>query len=109
MNTPYDSDWSDRPTLQAARREAHLTSREVAEAAGVPLKIEYQMEIGGIVSQEDAEKILAAFSRLSGEACSLDTVQVALSHHAACLADQPPRVLPSTRVCSSLGKEYLLS
>src|SRR5450755_541899 len=109
MSTPYDSDWSNRPTLQTARREAHLTSREVAEAAGVPLEIEYQMEIGGIVSQEDAEKILAAFSRLSGEACSLDTVQVALSQQAARLTDQLPRILPITHVRSSLGKEQVLS
>jgi hypothetical protein len=109
MSTPYDSDWSNRPTLQTARREAHLTSREVAEAAGVPLGIEYQMEIGGIVSQEDAEKILAALSRLSGETCSFASVQVSLSHHAARLADQPPRILPSTHVRSSLGKERVLS
>ena len=53
------------PTLQQVRREHNLTSRAVAEAAGVELRIEYLMEIGGMVSLADAQRVLQALSRLA--------------------------------------------
>jgi len=92
MISSNDSDQPGLPTLQALRRKTQLSSREVAEAAGVPLRIEYVMEIGGVVDQEDAEKVLAAFSRLTGHEYSLKTVSVNLTQHAARLSDQPSRI-----------------
>jgi len=94
MNTSNHFDPSHLPTLQALRRKTPLTAREVAEAAEVPLRIEYVMEIGGMVSQQEAEKVLAAFSRLTGEVYSLTNVQVHLTQHAARLSDQHPQVRP---------------
>ena len=92
MSTSHDAYQPGLPTLQTLRRKTPLTSREVAEAAGVPLRIEYVMEIGGVVTKEDAENVLAAFSRLTGRPYSLENVQVNLTQHAARLPDQPPRI-----------------
>jgi hypothetical protein len=109
MSTSNPFDPSPLPTLQALRRKTPLTAREVAEAAGVPLRIEYVMEIGGVVSQQEAEKVLAAFSRLTGETYSLTNVQVHLAHQAARLPDQRPQVRPTVRCRTAPRKAQLLS
>src|SRR5579875_649584 len=54
-------------SFQRLRREKGLTSRQVAEAAGVSLREEYLFEIGGIVSKEIEQKIMQAFQQLTGE------------------------------------------
>lgn len=109
MSTSNPFDPSRLPTLQALRRKTPLTAREVAETAGVPLRIEYVMEIGGLVSQQEAEKVLAAFSRLTGEPYSLTNVQVHLAQNAARLLDQHPQVRPTVRCRTPLRKVQLLS
>ncbi len=92
MSTAHDADQPQLLALLALRRKTPWTSREVAEAAGVPLRIEYVMEIGGMVTTEDAEKVLAAFSQLTGQEYSLHNVSVNLMQHAARLPDQPPGI-----------------
>ncbi len=87
MMTHDDSNQTVLPTLQEVRRKTAQTSRQLAEAAGVPLRIEYLMEIGGSVEQKDAERILEALSRLTGETYSLNNVQVNLAHHASPLPE----------------------
>jgi DNA-binding XRE family transcriptional regulator len=62
------------PTLQQIRREYNITSRAVAEEAGVEFRTEYLLEIGAAVKREDALKILSALSTLTGQRCALDTV-----------------------------------
>lgn len=109
MSTSNHFDSSRLPTMQALRRKTPLTSRQVAEAAGVPLRVEYVLEIGGMVTQEDAEKVLAAFSRLTGEPYSLHNVQVQLAQNAARLSDQHPQVRPTVRCRTPLRKVQLLS
>ena len=52
-------------SFQQLRREKHLTSQQVAEAAGVSLREEYLFEIGGIVSKETEQRIMQAFSKLT--------------------------------------------
>ncbi len=75
---------NDRPTLLFLRRgynrvyNCHLTSRQVADAAGVPLWVYFQAEIGCPVSREDAEKILPTLSRLIGLLLTLDDVYLPL-------------------------------
>lgn len=70
MNKPTGS----LPTLQQIRREHDITSRAVAEEACVDFSTEYLLEIGGAVERDDALKILQAFSVLTGEQCTVDTV-----------------------------------
>ena len=62
---PVESEEERLPTLQEVRREHGLTSRALADEAGVPLRIEYLMEIGGTVSHADAQRVLQALFRLT--------------------------------------------
>ncbi|HLZ59278.1 MAG TPA: hypothetical protein VKR06_20235 [Ktedonosporobacter sp.] len=58
------------------RREHGLTSAQLAEAAGVPLRVAYLGEIGGLVGEEDAMMILKALSRLTGNIYTVETVEL---------------------------------
>ena len=62
------------PTLQQIRREHNITSRAVAEEAGVDFRTEYLLEIGAAVTRDDALKILSALSTLTGQRYAVDTV-----------------------------------
>ncbi len=66
---------SNLPTLQQIRREHSITSRAIAEEAGVDFRTEYLLEIGAAVEHDDALKVLHALSTLSGERCAVDTVR----------------------------------
>ncbi|HEV2655858.1 MAG TPA: hypothetical protein VGT82_12915 [Ktedonobacteraceae bacterium] len=65
---------SHLPTLQQIRREHNITSRAVADEAGVDFRTEYLLEIGAAVAHDDALKILDALSTLTGQHCAVDTV-----------------------------------
>lgn len=62
---------SERPRFLALRLEHGFTSQQVAQEAGVSLSEEYRAEIGCTVEAEVAERVRAAFSRLTGQAWSL--------------------------------------
>jgi hypothetical protein len=62
--------------LLEMRREANLTSQQLAEAAGVPLSQEYAVEIGGFVDRATAEKVINAFSSLTHSHHTLDEFQI---------------------------------
>ena len=64
------------PTLMNIRQENNLTSRQLADAAGVPLRVAYLAEIGGLVEEIDAKLLLEALSKLSGKQYTLNTVQM---------------------------------
>ena len=64
--------------IRDIRRQYDLTSRQVADAAGVDLQIEYLMEIGGMVSTTQAEQILQALSRMTGQHYTLENVEAAV-------------------------------
>ena len=57
--------------FQQVRRQAGLTSRAVAETAGVPLRDEYIFEPGAKVDQETKQKLIQALSRLTGHTYTL--------------------------------------
>jgi len=57
--------------FQQVRRQAGLTSRAVAETAGVPLRDEYIFELGAKVDQETRHKIIHALSRLTGQSYTI--------------------------------------
>ncbi|GHO98386.1 hypothetical protein KSF_084340 [Reticulibacter mediterranei] len=61
-----------KPTLMQVRRAAKLTTREVADLAGVPLRVAYLMEIGGMTEREDVQKILLALSSLTQQTYTTD-------------------------------------
>jgi hypothetical protein len=52
-------------TIKAIRQRHGVTAQDLAAMAGVPLRVEYLMEIGCPVSQEDAAKIWRALSALT--------------------------------------------
>lgn len=70
-----------RPSLMEVRQQHHLSSRELAVAAGVPLRIEYLMEIGGRVSREHATQILGALSEMVGRRYDLHNVEICVADH----------------------------
>jgi len=54
-------------------RQAHgLTTRGLADEAGVPLRVAYLAEIGGNIDKEDAHKLLNALSRMTGKFYTLE-------------------------------------
>jgi len=63
-------------TLMQVRRENNLTSRQLADAAGVPLRVAYLAEIGGLVEEIDAKLLLEALSKLTGKQYTLKDVQM---------------------------------
>ncbi|HEY4034336.1 MAG TPA: hypothetical protein VGL94_10270 [Ktedonobacteraceae bacterium] len=52
-------------TIKDIRQRHGVTAQDLAEMAGVPLRIEYLMEIGCPVSQNDAVKVMRALSALT--------------------------------------------
>jgi transcriptional regulator with XRE-family HTH domain len=52
-------------TIKEIRQRHGITAQDLAERAGVPLRVEYLMEIGCPVSQIDAAKIMQALAALT--------------------------------------------
>ena len=72
---PHDN----KPTLMQLRRSlGSITSRQVAELAGVPLREEYLMEIGQPVTRDFAERIMGALSTLAEKQYELADVDLLL-------------------------------
>ena len=71
-----DVDTTRKPTLLTLRQQTTMTTQELAREAGVSLRDAYIVEIGGFVDKEVAEKVLNAFSRLSGTSYTLDDVRL---------------------------------
>jgi predicted transcriptional regulator len=63
-------------SLRNIRTEKGLQTSDVARAAGVPLRVVYQAEIGALVDINDAHRILHALSSLTGETHSLENVSI---------------------------------
>jgi len=71
-----DVNMEELPTLMKVRQAHDLTSRQLADAAGVPLRVEYVAEIGGLVEEVDAGLLLEAVSNLTGKHYTLKNVQM---------------------------------
>ena len=63
-----------KPTLLSLRQLTTITTQEVAEMAGVSLTQAYVVEIGGFTESEIAEKVISAFSTLSGTRYTLEDI-----------------------------------
>jgi hypothetical protein len=64
--------------LMKLRQEHNLTSRQIADKAGLPLRVEYVAEIGGLIDKEDAHKIAGALSALTGKPYTLEALGLSL-------------------------------
>jgi hypothetical protein len=60
--------------LMSIRRQHNLTSQQLASEAGLPLRTEYQAEIGVAISEQEAHKIIHALSCLIGQNCTIFTL-----------------------------------
>lgn len=72
----------EKPTLFQLRRTHNtktnqlITTKQLADMSGVELADVYMMELGRPTTQEHAEKVLRAFSLLTGKALSLSNISV---------------------------------
>ncbi len=80
--------------LMRIRQQHHLTSQQVAEAAGLPLRVEYLCEIGAYVEEEDVHKILTALARLTGCLYSQEDLQIQTRDPIECLVVEQTRRIP---------------
>ena len=67
-----------RASIRAIRQRHGLTAQQIAETAGVPLRVEYLMEIGGHVSKNDAKKVMQALSALTGDRSKFSDIRITL-------------------------------
>ncbi len=67
-----------KPTLLSIKQRTHIriNTEQLAQEAGVTLGQAYTVEIGGFVDIATAERVVAAFTRLTGMHCSLDDIQL---------------------------------
>lgn len=81
----------EKPTLMQARRNynyqsnTHITTKQLADIAHVPLADVYMMEIGRPISEENAYKVLRAFLHLTGKRLSLSEINVSIKPEAQAL------------------------
>ncbi|HLZ62214.1 MAG TPA: hypothetical protein VKR06_35155 [Ktedonosporobacter sp.] len=68
--------------LMKIRQEHHLTTAELAQEAGVPLRVAYLCEIGGWVDEEEARKVVNALSRLTEKFYTLEMLGLNLKAQA---------------------------
>lgn len=65
-----------KPTLLSIRQHTQISTQQLAREAGVSLTEAYVVEIGGFVDRETAEKVIMAFSRLSGTPYTLSDIRL---------------------------------
>lgn len=69
-------DTTKKPTLLSLRQQTTITTQELAQKAGVSLTQTYIVEIGGFADRTIAEKVIAAFSLLSGMRYTLNDIRL---------------------------------
>ena len=91
-------DTTKKPTLLSLRQQTTITTEELALKADVSLTQAYIVEIGGFVDKVVAEKVIAAFSLLSGMRYTLNDIRLhnvsAPVAQRARLADLPTTLQP---------------
>ncbi len=65
-----------KPTLLSLRQQTTITTQDLALKAGVSLTEAYIVEIGGFADRTVAEKVLSAFSLLSGTQYTLNDIRL---------------------------------
>ncbi len=96
-------DGKKKPTLLRLRQKTSITTQQLATEAGVSLTEAYVVEIGGFVDRKVAEKVVTAFSRLSGTCYTLNDVRLQnVSPHASSKAGFSD--LPTTKHATTRQK-----
>ena len=72
-----------KPTLLSIKQRTGVTTEQLAAEADVTLGQAYTVEIGGFVDKEIAERVLNAFTKLTGLRYTSDDIQ---------LQNVPPRL-----------------
>jgi hypothetical protein len=74
--TKKPTDETKKPTLMSLRQRTNITTKRLAYVADVSLTEAYMVEIGGFVDRETAQKVITAFSWLSGTHYTLDDIRI---------------------------------
>ena len=90
----------DKPRFRDLYTTHNVSAEHIAAKAGVPVDIVDLMLTDRRVFQGQAEKVLSAFARLTGETYTLDTVYVPL---------QVAELSEVTRIKQDIVGEYLLA
>jgi len=69
-----------KPTLGEVRRTHGLTTTQLAETAGIPLREVYQAEIGVAIGYGQAICLLEALNTLSEQQYTLEMVHISIKH-----------------------------
>ena len=69
-------DMTKKPTLLRLRQRTTITTQDLAQQAGVSLTEAYIVEIGGFADRAIAEKVVVAFSHLSGTRYTLNDIRL---------------------------------
>lgn len=84
---------SEKPTLLQLRREYNMktgqliTTKQLADTSGVELADVFQMELGRSITLENAEKVLHAFSCLTGKHINPNDITIMIKH-----GEQPVKI-----------------
>jgi hypothetical protein len=74
--TKKPTDETKKPTLLSIRQRTNITTKRLAHVADVSLTEAYMVEIGGFVDRVTAQKVITAFSWLSGTHYTLDDIRI---------------------------------
>ena len=70
-----------KQTLLDIRRTTNVTTKDIAERAGLSAGDVFVVEAGGYTTNENVQRVLAAFNQLSGMQVRLDDIKI--SHSAS--------------------------
>jgi hypothetical protein len=79
------------------RRKHNLTSQQLANEAGLPLRTEYQAEIGVAISEQEANWLISALSRLTGQAHTIFSLGLLIK------PAEPDQTMPLPAIRSTRG------
>jgi len=69
-------DETQKPTLLSLRQRTSISTKRLAQVADVSITEAYMVEIGGFVDRMTAQKVITAFSWLSGTHYTLDDIRL---------------------------------
>jgi hypothetical protein len=69
-------DETQKPTLLSLRQRTSISTKRLAQVADVSITEAYMVEIGGFVDRMTAQKVITAFSWLSGTHYTLNDIRL---------------------------------
>jgi hypothetical protein len=65
-----------KQTLLSIKRKTNVTTKAIAERAHLSIAEVFIVEMGGPISREKAQKVVAAFNQLSGMHITVDDIRI---------------------------------